>query len=138
MLSFADLRAANLTRCKRWHPGGLADWSLSDWAVALQGEAGEACNVIKKMNRERDHITGNAAGTDVEQLRRDLAHELADTMIYLDLLAAAAGINLAAAVIEKFNIVSERVGFPDRLKPSYVPAGGEQEHREIMREISPD
>lgn len=113
MLTFQALRQANVTRCRRWHSGGVRDWSLSDWACAMAGEAGEACNVVKKMNRERDGITGN--NKPLDDLRRDLAAELADVVIYLDLLAAAEGIDLGAAVIEKFNAVSDRQGYPERL-----------------------
>jgi NTP pyrophosphatase (non-canonical NTP hydrolase) len=113
MLTFELLRSLNLSRCGRWHPGGVKDWSLSDWACAMAGEAGEACNVVKKLNRERDNIGGNTATE--EQLRAALGAELADTLIYADLLAAAAGIDLAAAVTAKFNAVSEKMGFPERL-----------------------
>lgn len=116
MLTFADLRAANAKRVKRWHPGGVTDWSLSDWAVAMAGEAGELCNVVKKLNRERDRITGNTASE--AELRDALGKEIADTLIYLDLLAMRAGLDLAEVTIGKFNEVSERVGFPERLPPS--------------------
>ena len=112
-LTFADLRAVNLVRCARWHEGGVAGWSLSDWAVAMAGEAGETCNVVKKLNRIRDGLTGN--NIDEAALRASLGDEIADTLIYLDLLAAAAGIDLAKAVVNKFNAVSMRVGFPERL-----------------------
>jgi len=114
MLTFAKLRAANLARVKRFHRGGITDWSLSDWAVAMAGEAGEACNVVKKLNRERDGSPGNTLSES--ELRRALAAELADTLIYLDLLAARAGIDLETAVIDKFNAVSKRMDFPDRLE----------------------
>lgn len=113
MLTFDRLRQANLARCARWHPGGVMDWAITDWALAMIGEAGEACNVVKKLNRSRDGVTGNDA-TDAELLRQ-LGHEIADTIIYLDLLAAAAGIDLSRAVIEKFNITSRNNGFPERL-----------------------
>lgn len=112
-LTFEALRAANIARCKKWHPGGVADWSLSDWMTATAGELGEAANVIKKLNRVRDGLVGNKE--TLEELQRALAYELADTLIYLDLVAAAAGVDLGRAVIEKFNIVSERNGFSDRL-----------------------
>src|SRR5262245_40821302 len=39
-LTFGKLSRVNLARCRRWHPGGLAEWSPSDWAVAMAGEAG--------------------------------------------------------------------------------------------------
>lgn len=112
-LAFSVLRHANRERCKRWHPGGVADWSLSDWMTATAGELGEAANVIKKLNRVRDSLPGNKETP--EQLREMLGKELADTAIYLDLLAEAAGVDLAQAVVDKFNEVSVRNGFPDRL-----------------------
>lgn len=112
-LTFAELRAANLSRCGRWHPRGLSEWSLSDWFTATMGELGEAANVAKKLNRERDGIAGNTVSEG--QLRADLADEIADVAIYLDILAASEGIDLAAAVMAKFNRTSEKVGFPERL-----------------------
>jgi NTP pyrophosphatase (non-canonical NTP hydrolase) len=113
MLTFESLRHANVARTKRWHSTGIAGWSLSDWAVAMAGEAGEICNVVKKLNRARDGMVGNTKSPD--ELRADLGAEIADTLIYLDLLAAASGISLAAVVTAKFNAVSERHGFPERL-----------------------
>lgn len=112
-LTFANLRAANLSRCAKWHPGGLSDWSLSDWFTATMGELGEAANVAKKLNRERDGIAGNSQSQ--EELRSDLADEIADIAIYLDILAASEGIDLAAAITRKFNLTSVKVGFPERL-----------------------
>jgi NTP pyrophosphatase (non-canonical NTP hydrolase) len=112
-LTFEQLRSANLTRCARWHRGGLSEWSLSDWGVATAGEMGEALNVVKKLNRERDGIAGNSAS--VEELREQLADELADVAIYLDIMAASEGIDLAGAIARKFNRTSVKVGFPERL-----------------------
>ena len=112
-LTLAQLRIANVSRCTRWHKNGIDDWSLSDWGVAMAGEAGETCNVIKKINRARDEMVGNKE--DIDELRLMLANELADTLIYIDLLAARAGINLEAAVVTKFNDVSIKHGFPERL-----------------------
>lgn len=113
-LTFSQLRAANLTRCWRWHgKSGVDEWSLSDWMTATAGELGEAANVVKKLNRARDGLTGNDKAP--AELQAMLGKEIADTMIYLDLFAARAGIDLAAAVVGKFNEVSERNGFPDRL-----------------------
>jgi len=113
-LTFSQLRQANVTRCNRWHTkAGIEEWTLSDWAVAMAGEAGEVCDVIKKLNRDRDGTVGNKRTR--AELLGDLANEIADTAIYLDLLAARAGVDLAAAIASKFNEVSERNGFPDRL-----------------------
>lgn len=117
-MNFDELRAANMSRCARWHPRGLAEWSLSDWGVATAGEMGEALNVIKKLNRERDGITGNTLSE--AQLRSELADEIADVAIYLDIMAASEGIDLAQAIARKFNKTSAKVGFPERL-PERTP-----------------
>lgn len=185
-LRFDTLRRVNISRSAKWHPGGIDDWSLADWAVAsagemgevceilanaqpssaigmtlseigvaVQGEVGRLCDAVKKLNRERDGLVGNkvsgetlrssirsAAGMavgwlnllveliddDAPQLqdrppRRELTaeekaalgQEISDTVIYLDDLAARAGIDLGAAVRATFNAVSERNGFPERL-----------------------
>jgi NTP pyrophosphatase (non-canonical NTP hydrolase) len=112
-MNLSDLREQNLTRCNRWHPGGIVEWSLSDWAVAAAGEMGEACNVVKKLNRERDGLVGNAKSGD--DLRKDLADEIADVIIYLDIMASHAGIDMGEAIRSKFNRTSEKNGFPERL-----------------------
>ena len=103
--------AENLTRCTSPqgfnHP--LDSLSLSDWMTATVGELGEAANVLKKLNRVRDGIPGNAETPD--QLREQFAHELADTFIYLDLLAQAAGVDLPNAIRAKFDITSAKIGY---------------------------
>lgn len=111
--SIANISRVNLARCLRWHPDGLVEWSLSDWAVALAGEAGELCNVVKKLNRVRDGLVGNTVSE--EELRVELRKEIADVYLYLDLIAQREGINLAEAVREKFNEVSVKNGFPEML-----------------------
>lgn len=113
-LTFNDVQRANESRAKRWHPGGLGDWSALEWAGAMCGEAGEAANVAKKLRRIEDGIVGQDPA-DAEKLRQQLGHEIADVVIYAFLLAAREGINLGDAVREKFNAVSERHGFPERL-----------------------
>lgn len=116
-LTFKQLSTVNAERAARWHPDfpGTGSWTLADWSNAVCGEAGEMANVVKKIRRVE---TGVAPGPDdppVEQLWDMLADEIADTIIYLDLLATVAGLNVGAAVARKFNRVSIRQGFPDRL-----------------------
>lgn len=110
MLTFQEFSKTNRARCES--PEGfnhaLHSWSLSDWITATAGELGEAANIAKKLNRVRDGIPGNAETP--EQLRAALADEIADTFIYLDLLAQSQGIDLAKAVADKFNRTSEKVG----------------------------
>lgn len=112
-LTFVKLNIANYKRSQKWHGAGTGNWSTSDWGIALGGEVGEALNVIKKLNRARDSIVGN--DKDVNELYADLGEELADVMIYLDLLASYSGINLEEEVIKKFNKVSDKNGFDIKL-----------------------
>lgn len=115
-LDFAQLRRANLARVARWHAGFPHDgWSGADWSNAAAGEMGEAANVVKKLRRGETAMKPGAKDPSRETLLAMLADEIADTITYLDLLAAFYGIDVAAAVIHKFNAVSEREGFPDRL-----------------------
>ena len=87
----------------------LKNWTLSDWMVATAGELGEAANIIKKLNRIRDGVPGNTETGP--ELREKLRHEIADTFIYLDLMAQAAGFDLMNAVEEKFAITSKKIGY---------------------------
>lgn len=119
-LTFAEVRAVNEQRCARWHHPDTVPWTGADWSNAMQGEAGEAGNVVKKLRRLETR-TGAAADLPAPVLIEKLAGEVADTFIYLDLLAAFYGIDLAAAVTAKFNAVSVREGFPDRLPPVWLP-----------------
>lgn len=110
-LTFADFRKANVQRCVKWHPEGIDSWSPSDWMTAVVGELGELGSLLKMRNRERDGLPGNKFSPTQKQI----ADELADVLTYLDLLAEVLGVDLGAAAVAKFNEVSERVGFPDRI-----------------------
>lgn len=105
----------NRERCESPNGFGhsLKDWSLSDWFTATLGELGEAANIAKKLNRVRDGITGNKE-TEAD-LRDKLARELADTFIYLSLLAQSVGVNLSEVVPQVFNAKSEQIGSPIRI-----------------------
>jgi len=73
-MNFWDLAKANRIRCDRsFHP--LNDWSPSDWSNAMAGECGEVCNLTKKLRRSED--------VPIERI----GQEIADTVIYADLLA---------------------------------------------------
>jgi NTP pyrophosphatase (non-canonical NTP hydrolase) len=111
LLTFEEFRRANVARCLKWHPAGIASWSPSDWLTAITGELGELASLLKMRNRERDGLPGNKFSPTDKQV----ADELADVLTYLDLLAAALGVDLGRAAVEKFNEVSARVGFPDRI-----------------------
>lgn len=119
MLSFEQLREKNVGRCaESYHP--LTAWSLTDWACAMGGEAGEAMNVCKKIRRitgpTRDINSETSADVELAALEKQLADELADVVIYADLLAARMGIDLDRAIISKFNATSAKVGSAYRLE----------------------
>lgn len=114
-LTFHDVSQINRKRCERWHPGFPDDgWTGSDWSNAMAGEAGETCNVVKKLRRNQFGIVQAAADTGPD-LRAKLATEIGDTFLYLDLLAQFYGLDMAVCVAETFNRVSRRENFPELL-----------------------
>lgn len=125
-LTFQEVSATNAKRCDRWHEGfppressalPSDQWNGADWSNAMQGEAGEAGNVVKKLRRLETGIGGNRKTGDLtrEDLLGKLGEELADAFLYMDLLATFYGIDLAEAVRGKFNSISVEMGFPERL-----------------------
>jgi NTP pyrophosphatase (non-canonical NTP hydrolase) len=125
-IGLVELQRLNVERAKRWHThGGLGEWSPLEWAGAMAGEAGEACNAAKKLKRlESDianidnRIVGGAES--VERYSRDVAKEVADTIIYGVLLCARVGVDVESVVREVFNRKSEEYGFPERLPATPV------------------
>lgn len=113
-LTFAEVTAANVARCKRWHDDEVEPWSGADWSNAMCGEAGEVANVVKKLRRIELGTRG-VMDPPEDFLRSALADEMADVVLYLILLADHYDIDLEAAICSKFNRVSEAQGFPERL-----------------------
>ena len=108
-LTFAKLRVVNVARCEAvFH--GLDRWSPTDWGCAMAGEAGEACNIIKKLRRLDDGPKPAYYEGEKTRLAEEAALELADVIIYCDLLAARLGYTLEEVVKTKFNVVSNRRG----------------------------
>jgi len=125
VLTFALLQAINVLRCEQvFHP--LRSWSPLEWAGAMCGEAGEAANKAKKLRRHypqtnllhpyaflpvpNSEFRGSAGQgctlREAQELAREVAEEVADTVIYGALLCSALGLDLGKAVREKFNKVS--------------------------------
>lgn len=116
MLSFETLRQANVTRAMRWHGGGLDEWTVNDLLCAFGGEAGEALNAGKKHRRLLSKIQQHGKVPEsLQDAEHAIMEELADAVIYADLCAARLGLSLSDAIIAKFNYISAREGFPDRL-----------------------
>jgi NTP pyrophosphatase (non-canonical NTP hydrolase) len=116
-LDFTTLKEASARRAARWHREHPFDggWTGGDWGNALAGEVGEACNIIKKIRRVEEGYTDQTTPEDVIQLLNDLGRELADVIIYADLVATMYSLDLGQCVATKFNETSEKWDFPERL-----------------------
>lgn len=114
-LTFADLARENANRCNEsYHP--IAEWTLMDWAASMAGECGEACNVAKKIRRLQENPSDLPHDcVDYAALRMELADEIADAVIYADLLCSRVGINMAHAICRKFNRTSLQINSNRRL-----------------------
>ncbi len=97
-ISISRLQAAHVIRQAEWCPDQLPDLSFRGNEMA--GEVGEACNVIKKLERERHGWRGSRDTVD------HLGEELADVVHTAILCAITAGIDLAPFVVKKFNDTS--------------------------------
>lgn len=114
-LTFRDLQRTNRSRVPKFGHT-LEEWSPMEWACAAAGEMGELCNALKKQARQEDPAR---PGYDVSGKKRptmrDVADEIADVVIYLDLLASKLGIDMQEAVRGKWNEVSARLGWTERV-----------------------
>lgn len=101
-LTFRALREANIRRNQEFYPG-CETWTPSQWLQALVGEIGEYANLMKKVER---------GDFSLDEARPDIANELADVQIYLDILADKVGVDLGRATTAKWNAVCERRHIP--------------------------
>jgi len=102
-LTFRAFRKHNANRCEEaFH---IIDRNTDlEWAALIAGEAGE---VIKVINKHRQGaLTDDAACLEIGK-------ELSDVITYCDLLAEKLGIDLGAAIVQKFNEVNARKGRSD-------------------------
>ena len=97
-LTFKALRKATDKRRGDTYPK-CKKWGYAEYCMATTGELGELCNFLKKVSR---------GSLSMKDAKEDIKKELADTMIYLDMLASELGVDLDEAVREKFNEVSKK------------------------------
>lgn len=100
-LTFAQFQQRSHERAK----GAFPEQCLTPefLAVAIAGEAGEMCNLVKKVLR------GDFA---IGRVREEILDELADVMTYCDLFMSVLDESTAIRIQKKFNEVSQRRGYP--------------------------
>lgn len=101
-LTFEDFQALNARRCNEAFRHGVHDWPIQNWALAIAGEAGELCNIVKKI------VRGDFALSDK---RVEMLDELADIITYCDLAITRLGGHTDLVLMRKFEIVSQRYGW---------------------------
>lgn len=110
-LDLQTFRSLNVTRAvegfKTYH-----NVPITYWTTAIAGEAGELCNMIKKLERvKQGGIDGGSSYTAATIDKKMLAEEIGGIFIYLDLIASVLDISLEDAVIDTFNSKSQKYGF---------------------------
>ncbi len=89
--------------------------SPSYWGNAMAGETGEACNLMKKLDRGDFTLDDKIIDNHTKQwvsVREAIAKELADVVTYAALFAEHNEIDLGKAVELKFNEISNRGNAP--------------------------
>ncbi len=119
MLTFEQLRKANVDRCNdAFHD--VDSWDINDWAVAMGGEVGEAVeafgkllsflNTAKKLKRLEDADSADYTPEKYDEMRWQLGIEIADWIIYGDLLLHRLQLKTESVIVKKFNEVSDKRG----------------------------
>lgn len=110
-MTFRQFSQENRHRSDVCYSDADADWTITDWTNAMCGEAGEAANVAKKLKRlKKSNLPAHR-----EKLRSWLGEEIADTVIYAFLTADAAGLDLEAEIVRKWDRTSQEIGYEGRL-----------------------
>lgn len=104
VLTFREFQDLNRRRCKEtFHKlTTTGTWGLSDWCLAIAGEAGELCNLVKKIRR---------GDFTVAERREEILSEIADIITYCDLTISSLGANTDRVIASKFDKVSKRVSW---------------------------
>lgn len=100
-LTFERLQQTNKLRCEKAFGREVKDWNAEQWACAIAGEAGELCNIVKKVFR------GDFA---LNEVRGEILEEIADIITYCDLMMTFLDADTGTEVAKKFNKVSARRG----------------------------
>lgn len=88
------------------------------WAelAALRARVAELESVRVTLDTPPDTVDDGVVTLTIAEAERRIMEELADVVIYAALVASRLGYPLADAIVAKFNAISEREGFPERLE----------------------
>ena len=117
-MTFTEFQELNARRSREtWqhdvsNSGQDSPWPWQNWALCVAGEAGELCNLTKKVLR------GDFPLTDA---KADLLRELADIITYADLMISSLNASTENVVLSKFREVSHRLGWTDDGHASCLP-----------------
>lgn len=112
-LTFAEMQMLCALRSKEGFK--TPHWSIETWALALAGETGELCNLVKKVGR---------GDFSLESQKPAMLKELADVITYALLAIDKLGGDAGREVWDKFQEVNERIG--------WTVAGGLRESRDLL------
>jgi len=100
-LTFQEFQVLNARRCREVFRHTV-DWPIQNWALAIAGESGELCNLIKKI------IRGDFT---LAEKRPEILAELADIITYCDLAISHLQGDTDSVLMNKFDLVSARVNW---------------------------
>lgn len=114
-LTFALLRRQNITRCDAW-PQPLHRSTPSDLACAVATEVGQLCEQIGRL-RQHLQVTcpSKFRSALAAEITARIGQELADLVLFADLLAARLDLPMDEILAARFNSVSEQLGSPVKL-----------------------
>lgn len=135
--TFQFLKQRSIDRSTRHWGMNEKHWDVMQWGCATAGEVGEACNVAKKLGRVRQGIRDDLIPRKTcenlkrawwqfwkprmatrpvtkeeheHDLKKKLAQEMADSILYFVLWAASENIDLDEALQKTFNDKSYQIG----------------------------
>lgn len=138
-LTFEEVARTSAARTLEASGFPVTDLPVEWWTNAMAGEAGEACNVAKKMSRLRLGIGGRwnkDADQQIDALRERLKREIGDVIIYAGLLATREGLAFADCVTASFNEKSDEIGSPLKLREGAVPLDASPFQRRVQAVIA--
>lgn len=114
--SMASFQKINASRCRElFHElTETGKWEMRDWALAIAGESGELCNLMKKILR---------GDFTIENKYIAIVDELADIITYCSLMLSALEMGMPIALMRKFDKINVRRGYDPEIKIAQLDGG---------------